>query len=108
MLYIYIYIIIFTSKTNTNPLNITDDIFHGLEDNPRFVLNQVSLPILNDRVCGAHNWYGSEFLPQTTFCAGYEQGGKDACLVSFNKYMNMYIVFIVNIDILILNRIQVK
>lgn len=25
------------------------------------------------------------------------------CLVSFNKYMNMYIVFIVNIVILILN-----
>uniref|UniRef100_K1QAG3 Transmembrane protease, serine 2 n=1 Tax=Magallana gigas TaxID=29159 RepID=K1QAG3_MAGGI len=69
-----------SNHTNTNPLNITDDIFHGLEDNPRFVLNQVSLPILNDRVCGAHNWYGSEFLPQTTFCAGYEQGGKDACL----------------------------
>lgn len=50
------------------------------EDHPQYVLNQVSLPIQSDRVCGAHNWYGSAFLPQTTFCAGYEQGGRDACI----------------------------
>ncbi|XP_048764650.2 trypsin-1-like isoform X2 [Ostrea edulis] len=49
------------------------------EDYPKYVLNQVTLPILNDRVCAAHDWYGSLFLPQTTFCAGYEQGGRDAC-----------------------------
>ncbi|XP_061167327.1 trypsin-1-like [Saccostrea echinata] len=50
------------------------------ESNPKYVLNQVSIPILNDRVCGAHTWYGSAFLPQTTFCAGFEQGGRDACI----------------------------
>ena len=66
-------------------------LFFTTEDHPQYVLNQVSLPIQSDRVCGAHNWYGSAFLPQTTFCAGYEQGGRDACIVSLAyKYTCTY------------------
>ncbi|RUS91020.1 hypothetical protein EGW08_001237, partial [Elysia chlorotica] len=41
-------------------------------------LNQVSLPIVSDSTCGQPDWYGMDFSqPDTTFCAGYEQGIKD-------------------------------
>ncbi|KAK7482318.1 hypothetical protein BaRGS_00026446 [Batillaria attramentaria] len=43
------------------------------------VMNQVTLPVISDDVCSRPDWYGHEFLRQTTFCAGYEQGGRDAC-----------------------------
>jgi len=46
------------------------------------VLNQVELPIIPDSYCIRRDWYGSDFLPATTFCAGYPQGGKDSCGVS--------------------------
>ncbi|CAL1527992.1 unnamed protein product [Lymnaea stagnalis] len=43
------------------------------------VLNQVLLPIIPDDVCSLVEWYGDDFIANTTFCAGYEEGGKDAC-----------------------------
>ncbi|XP_041362216.1 prostasin-like [Gigantopelta aegis] len=43
------------------------------------VLNQVNVPIIGDHVCSQPTWYGNQFLPMTTFCAGYKNGGKDAC-----------------------------
>ncbi|XP_060072030.1 transmembrane protease serine 2-like [Ylistrum balloti] len=43
------------------------------------VLNQVFVPILSDNTCLRHDWYGHEFIPATTFCAGYANGGKDSC-----------------------------
>ncbi|XP_071133302.1 serine protease hepsin-like [Mytilus edulis] len=43
------------------------------------VLNQVELAIISDSLCVRRDWYGSDFIPQTTFCAGYSQGGKDSC-----------------------------
>ncbi|KAL5018831.1 hypothetical protein ScPMuIL_004553 [Solemya velum] len=42
-------------------------------------LNQVALPILNDLLCARRDWYGSAFVRETTFCAGYATGRKDAC-----------------------------
>ncbi|KAK0049144.1 serine protease hepsin [Biomphalaria pfeifferi] len=45
----------------------------------QMVLNQVILPIISDDICSLLDWYGSDFLPNTTFCAGYEQGGQDGC-----------------------------
>lgn len=43
------------------------------------LLNQVVLPVIGDDVCAQNDWYGVDFDPKTTFCAGYSQGGKDAC-----------------------------
>ncbi|KAH9494424.1 Transmembrane protease serine 3 [Bulinus truncatus] len=45
----------------------------------QLVLNQVVLPIISDDICALEDWYGPDFLPNTTFCAGYEQGGQDGC-----------------------------
>ncbi|CAG5123549.1 unnamed protein product, partial [Candidula unifasciata] len=43
------------------------------------VLNQVLLPIISDENCSSRDWYWTQFIPQKTFCAGYEAGGSDAC-----------------------------
>jgi len=40
------------------------------------VMNQVDLPILSDTVCANHF---PGYLPNTEFCAGYENQGKDWC-----------------------------
>ena len=45
------------------------------------VLNQVTVPVISDAVCSKPGWYYNDFIPQKTFCAGYEEGQKDACAV---------------------------
>ncbi|XP_059141387.1 trypsin-1-like [Physella acuta] len=45
----------------------------------QMVLNQVLLPIISDDICALSDWYGRDFIPGSTFCAGYEEGGKDGC-----------------------------
>ncbi|XP_076458361.1 serine protease hepsin-like [Babylonia areolata] len=47
---------------------------------PEGVLMEVTLPVISDQVCGQPGWYYHHFIPQKTFCAGYEGGGKDACV----------------------------
>lgn len=43
-------------------------------------LNQVGLPVIPDKTCALKDWYGQDFSrPDTTFCAGYEEGIKDGC-----------------------------
>ncbi|XP_012940643.1 serine protease hepsin [Aplysia californica] len=42
-------------------------------------LNQAVLPVISDDTCSRADWYGSEFIRSTTFCAGYAEGKKDAC-----------------------------
>ncbi|XP_050394188.2 transmembrane protease serine 3 [Patella vulgata] len=42
-------------------------------------LNQVALPIIGDETCSRPDWYGKDFYPETSFCAGREAGGIDAC-----------------------------
>ncbi|KAK3090068.1 hypothetical protein FSP39_008932 [Pinctada imbricata] len=44
------------------------------------VLNQVTLQVQSDNTCSHVDWYGHEFIKNTTFCAGYAAGGKDSCL----------------------------
>ncbi|XP_033757771.1 transmembrane protease serine 9-like [Pecten maximus] len=44
------------------------------------VLNQVFVPVQDDNTCLRSDWYGQEFLPATSFCAGYEHGQRDSCL----------------------------
>ncbi|ESO81983.1 hypothetical protein LOTGIDRAFT_84942, partial [Lottia gigantea] len=48
---------------------------HGDSDR----LNQVKLPIIAEDKCSQVDWYGNFFKPNSSFCAGYAQGGKDAC-----------------------------
>ncbi|XP_069123612.1 trypsin-1-like [Argopecten irradians] len=43
------------------------------------VLNQVFVPVLSDSTCQHNDWYGHDFFPATSFCAGYPQGRKDSC-----------------------------
>ncbi|XP_064609068.1 trypsin-1-like [Liolophura sinensis] len=50
---------------------------HGSSDGS--VLNQVRLPLLGDDTCRRSDWYGSDYLPQTMLCFGYEHGGHDTC-----------------------------
>ena len=50
------------------------------------VLNQVAMPILADSVCQSH-W--TDFLPNTEVCAGYENGGKDFCSVSIDRWLTL-------------------
>ena len=45
------------------------------------MLNQVTVPVISDAVCSKPGWYYNDFIPQKTFCAGYEEGQKDACAV---------------------------
>lgn len=50
-------------------------------------LQKVDLPIIENKVC--QEWYKDEKKPltivDTSMCAGFEQGGKDACQVG-NRY----------------------
>ena len=47
-------------------------------------LQKVDLPILENKVC--QEWYKGEkkafSIVDTSMCAGYEEGGKDSCLVN--------------------------
>lgn len=44
----------------------------------RTVLNQVRLPVVNHNTCKRADYYGIHML-NSMICAGYEEGGKDAC-----------------------------
>lgn len=59
--------------------NLNTFLFKGTAD-PN-VLNQVYLSILNDYFCSKSDWYGDAFIKETTFCAGYRNGGHDSCTV---------------------------
>lgn len=47
----------------------------------RYVLHHVAVPIVSDDQCQQPDWYGTRaiFFPPTQFCAGLQEGGKDAC-----------------------------
>ncbi|KAK7482320.1 hypothetical protein BaRGS_00026448 [Batillaria attramentaria] len=42
-------------------------------------LNQVTVPVVSDDVCAQPSWQRDRFVPHLSFCAGYEEGGRDAC-----------------------------
>jgi trypsin len=42
-------------------------------------LRVVTVPIVDDAVCGGGSGYGAEFESATMVCAGYPAGGKDSC-----------------------------
>ncbi|GFO32184.1 transposable element p transposase [Plakobranchus ocellatus] len=61
-------------------------------------LNQVKLPIISDLTCGLPDWYGASFSePDTTFCAGYEQGIKDGCTLVL-EYANSVLKSLKKLD----------
>ena len=45
------------------------------------LLRKVSLPLINYKDCGTKYGYSAKKIQDTTFCAGYPQGAKDACQV---------------------------
>ncbi|KAL8558218.1 hypothetical protein ACOMHN_055468 [Nucella lapillus] len=47
---------------------------------PQGVLMEVMVPLVSDAVCSLPHWHYTHFIPNKTFCAGYEGGGKDACV----------------------------
>lgn len=48
-------------------------------------LLEVEIPLITFNKC--KNYYGQKLFV-TMFCAGYEEGGMDACQVTFNFYLN--------------------
>lgn len=58
-------------------------------------LQKVDLPIIENKVC--QEWYKDEKKPltivDTSMCAGFEQGGKDACQVG-NRYSIYVLMFV--------------
>ena len=58
---------------------------HTLGSGTPDVLNQVTLPVQSDQTCSHIDWYGHEFINETTFCAGYPSGGMDSCLVMYSS-----------------------
>lgn len=44
-------------------------------------LQQVMVPMISNEKCNEPEWYGGG-LDETMVCAGYEEGGRDACQVS--------------------------
>ena len=48
-----------------------------------FSLKQVTVPVVSDEQCSQPDWYGTSFyIPPEQFCAGFAEGGMDACDVS--------------------------
>ncbi|PVD37433.1 hypothetical protein C0Q70_00023 [Pomacea canaliculata] len=43
------------------------------------VLNYMRVPVIEDEVCARQDFHGVDFSPAGTFCAGYVNGGPDAC-----------------------------
>ncbi|KAL8558216.1 hypothetical protein ACOMHN_055466 [Nucella lapillus] len=52
----------------------------GDTQSPQGVLMEVMVPLVSDAVCSLPRWHYTHFIPNKTFCAGYEGGGKDACV----------------------------
>ena len=52
----------------------TTDYESGVQ--PR-VLQKLELPIISDELC--KDWLETDFLEKLSFCAGFENGGKDSC-----------------------------
>jgi len=46
-------------------------------------LMQVMLPIIGSEVCSEPEWYGG-FLDDSMVCAGYEEGERGTCNVSYH------------------------
>ena len=61
----------------------------SISGNKPFILKEVSIPILSNEEC--EEWLleaGPEYydsIPNVMMCAGYKEGGKDACDVSNKK-----------------------
>lgn len=45
------------------------------------VLQEANVPIINDAVCNAPDYYDNQ-ITTSMFCAGFEKGGTDACQVT--------------------------
>lgn len=45
------------------------------------VLQEANVPIINDAVCKAPDYYDNQ-ITTSMFCAGFEKGGTDACQVT--------------------------
>ena len=43
-------------------------------------LRQVRVKLIADEICKRRDWYGNVFDESTVLCAGYAEGGKDACV----------------------------
>ena len=46
------------------------------------ILNEVNIPVMLKEICSSPQFYGSEIMPGM-ICAGYVEGRKDSCQVSF-------------------------
>ena len=46
------------------------------------ILNQVMVPVIPQKLCQSPEWLGNNVTAQM-LCAGYTQGDKDACQVSW-------------------------
>ena len=46
------------------------------------ILNEVNIPVMLKEICSSPLFYGSEIMPGM-ICAGYVEGRKDSCQVSF-------------------------
>lgn len=44
------------------------------------VLQEARVPIISNEVCNSPDFYGNQIKPKM-FCAGYPEGGIDACQV---------------------------
>lgn len=57
-------------------------------------LQKVNLPVINNEVCSS--WYESQgkhvVISSRQFCAGYKEGGKDACRV-WELFFNTFFTF---------------
>lgn len=45
------------------------------------VLKQAGILVISSLTCNSPDWYGNDFDASTMICAGYPEGGHDACQV---------------------------
>ena len=56
-------------------------------------LQEVDVPIMDNNRC---RYYIGNVIYGSNICAGYSQGGRDACQVSYDNYRNNVIIFYFN------------
>ena len=58
--------------------------------NASAVLREVQLPIVSQSQCkNDYKLFGGITVDDTVLCAGYRDGGKDACMVSYSRLINL-------------------